>query len=170
MTIVHRAAFVASLAGALAGTLHEVNDASAFGIRRPAAECFLRTTDPQSTMYEGQIVGLAGVSTAYCPIPEDAYTGPAAIKTVNVHGYNGNSKEVVVAQVCWINWSYSGGGCRNLVKAAPTLGDFTLSLGAPKFSSVFDTADTANFKHIEVRLTKTDVSAPSTLRGIYFGG
>jgi hypothetical protein len=172
MTIVKKAVFASTLAGALAGSLYEANDAAAFGIRRAAPECYVLAPTVGGTIASGIITNNTDDSIfAYCPTPEDASVSASSIKTINVHGHNASPIDMSYAQVCWNNWYDDGGGCRNLVKTPDGDAQFTMQLGAPNFSSTYVAGDEANFKYIMVRLGRRKTSSfysPSSFRGIFF--
>lgn len=172
MTIAKKAVFSAALAGALAGSLYEIGDASAWGIRRSAAECSFDTTLPGTKMLGAKLSNETDKSVfVYCPTPEDALVSGASIKTVNVHGHNASDTELTYAAVCDVSFYDDMFGCRNYTETQ-LAGEFAMQLGAPKFSVVYPPELEANFKAIIIRLGKRNATTgkASTVRGVYFGG
>jgi len=174
MNSIKLAVFAAALAGAFAGSLYEVDDAAAWGIRRSAVECHIDGDTSQGRVLGGRIMNPSDSNSVflYCPTPEDALVNGASIKTINVHGYSSSETEKTYAAVCDQSYADDFFGCSNQVETAPGGGDFALQLGAPVFSQVFPPALEAHFKFVTIRLArrKANSQKASTLRGIFYAG
>jgi hypothetical protein len=173
MPSIHRIVFAAALAGALAGSLYEAGDAAAWAVRRSAAECYIGAPELGGTIQNGRITNNTDTAlSVYCPTPEDATITGAAIKTINVHGYNAEPGDFTYASACDNSWYEDFASCRNTKQSGFFQGQLTLQLGAPSYASVYPAHAEANFKFIHVRLARRNATTklPSTLRGIYFEG
>lgn len=100
--------------------------------------------------------------TLLCDISDTNVFPKTAIKTVNIHGKDGNATYNVDAKACRSNWATVGGACSAVVSSTTGTPDFTLSP-----SPSIWTGRGADFGYLWVNLPPKSGTSRSGLRGFF---